>query len=104
MSRQYPTNDHILRYSRLPHPLFTDTMISGTVSKHVNKNAKVYGTTFGWTYLFPMTLKSEDHETFPLIFKRYGVPPEMIMDNSKEILSSDFCKKLQEANCHQKTI
>ena len=104
ISRQYPTNNRILRYPCVLHPLYTDTMIAGTVSKPVNNNAQVYVTSYGWKRLFPMKLKSDDNETLPLIFKRYGVPPEMIMDNSKEILSSDFCKKLQEANCHQKTI
>ena len=79
-------------------------MISGTVSKLGNTNAQVYGTHFGWTRLFQMKLKSDTYDTFPLLFKCYGFPPEMIMDNSKEQLSSNFCKKLCEANYHQKMI
>ena len=51
-----------------------------------------------------MKLKSDVHEKFPLLFKRDGVPPNMIIDHSKEQLSSDFIKKLFEANCHQKII
>ena len=104
MPRQYPTNDQMLRYPRLTHPLFTDTMIAGTVSKRGNKNSRVYGTSFGLTRFPPMKLKSDDNETLSLLFKHDGVLPEMIMDNSKEQLSSDFCKKLREANCHHNMI
>ena len=79
-------------------------MINGTVSKHVNNNAQVYGTSFGLLCLFPMKLKSGNHETLPLLFKHDGVLPEITMDNSKEHFSGDFCKKLRDDNCHQKTI
>ena len=51
-----------------------------------------------------MKLKSDAHDTFPLLFKCDGVPLEIIMDNSKEQLSSDFRKKIREANWHQNTI
>ena len=32
LSRRFPTNDKMLRYDRLPHDLFSDTMFAGTVS------------------------------------------------------------------------
>ena len=92
MSRWYPTNELMLRYPRLPHPLFTDTMIDGTVSKRGKNNAQVYCTYFGWTSFYPMKLKSDSHEKFPLLFKSDGVPPETIMDNSKNQLSSNFVR------------
>ena len=79
-------------------------MIYGTVYKHGNNNSQVYGISFGWTSLFPMKLKSEAHEKFTSIFKRDGVPPDMIMYNYKEQLNSDFHKNLSEANFHQKRI
>ena len=34
MSCMYPTNDRMLRYNRLPHPVFTDTMEAGVISKN----------------------------------------------------------------------
>ena len=104
MSRRYPTNDRMLRYPRLNHPLFSDTLIAGTKSKRGNKNAQVYGSSFGWCRAFPMATKGDAHDTLPLLFKRDGVPPDMIMDNSKEQLSKAFRKKLREADCHLKTI
>ena len=54
MSRQYTTNDYILRYSNFPHPLFTDTMFSETVFKHGNNNAQVYGTSFGCKHFYKL--------------------------------------------------
>ena len=102
ISQWYPNNERMLRNPHTPHPLFTDTMIAGTFSTHRNNNAQVYGPSFGWTRFPPTKLKSDTYETLPLIFKSDGVPPEM--DNSKDQLSSDFCKKLHEDNFHQKTI
>ena len=61
MSLWYPNNDQMLRYHCLPHPVFTDTIIAGTVSNFVNKNAQLYGTSFGWTRLFPMKIKNDAH-------------------------------------------
>ena len=29
--RRFPTNDRMLKYNRLPHPLFTDTLLAGTM-------------------------------------------------------------------------
>jgi hypothetical protein len=45
--RRFPTNDRMLCYKQLPHPVFTDTLIAGTTSKHGNKYAQVYATSFG---------------------------------------------------------
>ena len=41
LSRRFPTNDRMLRYKRLPHPCFTDTLISGTTSRRGHKYAQV---------------------------------------------------------------
>ena len=83
MSWWYLTNEWMMRHPRIPHKLFTDNMIAGNVSKWGNNNPQVYGTSFGWTRLLPMKLKSDSHETLPLLFKHYGVPHDMITDNSK---------------------
>jgi len=49
LARRFPTNDRMLRYKRLPHPVFTDTMFAGTASKQGNKCAQAYTTSFGWS-------------------------------------------------------
>ena len=74
----------MLRYPRLPYDVFTDTLISGTVSKRGKKYSQVFGTTFGRTRSYPMATKGQSHETLSLLFKRDGVPPTMIYDGSKE--------------------
>ena len=102
VARRYPTNDRMLRYRRLPHPVFTDTMFAGTASVGGMKCAQVYTTSFGWCRAHPMKRKGEAPETLSLLFHRDGVPPSMIADNSKEQILGDFRRKLREADCHLK--
>ena len=100
LARRFPTNDRMLRYPRLPHPVFTDTMFAGTASQQGNKCAQVYSTSFGWCRAHPMTSKGEAHESLSLLFHRDGVPPTMIFDGSKEQTLGNFKRKLKEADCH----
>ena len=57
LSRHFLTNDRMLRYKWLPHPCFTDTLISGTTSRRGHKYAQVYSTSFGWSRTHPLKLK-----------------------------------------------
>jgi hypothetical protein len=47
-----------------------------------------------------MTRKGEAHETLSLLFHRDGVPPNMVLDGSKEQCKGDFKRKLHEADYH----
>jgi hypothetical protein len=47
LARRFPTNDQMLHYKRLPHPVFTDTMFAWTASKQGSKCAQAYATLFG---------------------------------------------------------
>ena len=49
-----------------------------------------------------MKRKGNAHENLYLVFKKYGVPPNMVMDGSKKQTLGSFRKKYQEANCHIK--
>ena len=50
MMRRFPTNDRMLRYKRLPHPVYSDIMFSGVVSKCANTcGAQVFCTNYDWT-------------------------------------------------------
>lgn len=100
LSRRFPTNDRMLRYKRLPHTMFTDTMFASTASRQGNKMAQIYSTSFGWARAHPMKRKGEAHETLSLLFHRDGVPPTMVTDGSKEQTLGDFRRKLREADCH----
>ena len=45
-----------------------------------------------------MKRKVDAHETLSLLFNRYGVPPKMVMDGSKEQTLGSFRKECQEAD------
>ena len=47
-----------------------------------------------------MQRKVEAHESLSLLFQRDGVPPSMIVDNSREQILKDFRRQCREANCH----
>jgi hypothetical protein len=100
LARRFPTNDRMLRYKRLPHTTFTDTMFAGTPSRSGNKCAQAYSTSFGWARAHPMTRKGEAHETLSLLFHCDGVLPTMVFDGSKEQCKGDFKRKLCKADCH----
>jgi hypothetical protein len=100
LPQRFLTNDRMLRYKRLPHPVFTDTMFAGTASKQGNKCAQAYTTSFGWSRAHPLTTKGDAHESLSLLFHRDGVSPTMILDGSKEQTLSNFKRKLREADCH----
>lgn len=102
LTRRFPTNDRMLRYPRLPHPVFTDTLIAGTTSRRGNKYAQVYGTSFGWSRAYPMKNKGDSHETLSVFLKKEGVPPDLIVDGSKEQTLGVFKEKCKEADCHLK--
>lgn len=103
LNRRYRTNDRQLRYRRLTHDVYTDTLDARIPSWHrKNKYAQVFGTRFGWTRVYPMRHKSEAHEGLSLMAKRDGVPPCIIMDGAKEQTMGTFRKKAQEMDCHVK--
>jgi hypothetical protein len=70
LSRRFRTNDRALRYRRLSHDFYTDTMKAKSVLWfHQNKYVQVFCTRFGWTRIYPMRLKSEAHLVFSLMFQ-----------------------------------
>ena len=104
LSRRYKTNDRMLRYNRIPHTVFTDTMKSTIKSKRQNTHAQVYCTEFLWQRAYPMEAEKEAHHTLSKFFKDIGVPNKMVMDNAKAQIKGKFRKKMREANCSYRTI
>jgi hypothetical protein len=102
LSCRFLTNDRMLCYKQLPHTVFTDTMFAPTPSKQGNKMAQVYSTFFGWARAHPMKRKGEAHETLSLVFHPDGVPPTMVVDDSKEQTLGEFRRKPKEADCHHR--
>ena len=72
LSRQFKTNNRQLWYRRLPHNMYSDTLLATTVSRRGNRCTQIFATNFGWSCLFLMRLKSEAHEAFSLLFQQDG--------------------------------
>ena len=89
----------MLRYKRMPDPVFSDTLKSGTLSNRGNKYGQAYCTSYGWSRCHPMAKKSEAHDTLSLVFKQDGVPPKMIVDKLREKSLGKFERKCKEADC-----
>ena len=101
---RYPTNDRMLRYNRLPHDLFSDTMFAGTPSSRKNMCAQVFCTSYGWCRAYPMKSKGEAHKALSKVFKQVGVPTNLITDNAWEVTKqAKFTQKCKDAVCHQRT-
>ena len=47
-----------------------------------------------------MQRKSEVHVILSMALKRDGVPPKMVVDNSKEQSVGEFARKCLEGDCH----
>ena len=74
-------------------------MAAGVMSTRQNKYAEAYCTQYGWSRVHPMRLKNHAHETLSLIFKQDGVPPKIVVDNSKEQTLGKFARKYRKADC-----
>lgn len=103
LSRRFRTNDRQLRYRRIAHDMFTDTLEAGKQSWfRQNRYAQVFTTSFGWVRVFPMKKKSDAHEGLSLMAQRDGVPHTLIMDGSLEQTKGTFRKKARNMSCHMK--
>ena len=100
LSRRYPTNDRMMRYRRMPHPVFTDTLMSTTKSAQGMNFGQAYCTLFGWTRCYPIKMRKDAHETLSLMFKCDDVLPRLIVDDSKEQTLGQFKQTYHEADCH----
>ena len=73
--RIFPANDRMLMYNRLPHPMFTDTLLAGTASQRGHKFAQLFATSYGWSRTIPMTKKSDASFALDRLFRHEGVTP-----------------------------
>jgi hypothetical protein len=80
VERRWPTGDRPLRYRRLDHAVYHDTMYSEIKSLRGNKCCEIYVTDFGWSSSFPLTREAKVHETLDLFLGRYGIPEALISD------------------------
>ena len=103
LSPRFCTNDWQLRYRRLMHEMFTDTLESPMQSWFwQNQYAQVFVTRFVWSRVFPMRCKADAHEGLSLLVQRDGVPPRIITDGSQEQTMGLFWRKAKEMGTHNK--
>ena len=103
LSRRFRTNDRQLRYRRLSHYMFTDTLESRVTSWFCqNKYAQVFATRFGWVRVYPMKKKSDAHEGLSAMAHGDGVPPLIVMDGAKEQTMGEFRRKARQMGIHVK--
>jgi len=104
LSRRFSMNDRQMRYKRLSHDMYTDTLKASVLSRQQEQYAQVFSAGMRWCRAFPMKRKSDAVDALDLLFHREGVPPKMIMDGSKEQTQGKFKKHCRLANVHIKQI
>ena len=81
LSRNYTTNDRMLRYKRIQSVFFTDTMFARKhKSTRENKCCQVFVSDKGYVAVYPMKTQHEFETALHWFCKEIGVPVELIVD------------------------
>ena len=98
LSRQFSTNDRMLRYKRLNSVFFTDTLVSLTTkSTRQNNYAQLFVSDKGYVAVYPMKSQSEFQNALHWFCKEVGVPSTLVMDGHKAQKNSKtkrFCHQI----------
>ena len=97
LSRQYSTNDRMIRYKRIESTFFTDTFFVTSKGKSTrnNKCAQLFVSDKGYVAIYPMESKRNFLDALKLFCKDVGVPLSLVCDPSGEQTSRDVRK-----HCH----
>ena len=99
LSRQYATNDRMLRYKRIDSQFYTDTFFvtKKAESTRGNKCAQLFVSDMGFVAIYPMNRKSQYIDALKLFCKEVGVPETLVVDPSGEQTSKEaknYCHKV----------
>jgi hypothetical protein len=98
LSRNFTTNDRMLRYKRLKSVFFTDTLVSlSTKSTRGNSYAQVFVSDKGYIAIYPMQSQSEFKNALHWFCKQVGVPTTLVMDGHKAQKNNEtrrFCHQV----------
>ena len=98
LSRNYSTNDRMLRYKRLKSTFYTDTLFSSVKSiPRQNTCAQLFVSDKGFVAIYPMRSQAEFSSALHWFCKEVGVASTMIMDGHKAQVNSDtrrFCNQV----------
>jgi hypothetical protein len=105
LARRAKTNDRHIRYKRLSRNLYGDLLESKVLSRRMNKYSHIFAADNGWCRAYGLKKKSEAPEALSVLFNRDGVPPVMIVDGGRELVSDDYKKRVREAGSeHRQTL
>ena len=105
LSRNYGTNDRMLRYKRINTYFFMDTFFA---SKKRGKSSRghtccqLFVTDKGFVYVVPMKRKSEVIQAMKQFAKEIGAPDALIVDMAKEQTSDEMknvCRDIGTSLC-----
>jgi hypothetical protein len=98
LSRQFSTNDRMLRYRRIKSQFYTDTFFVTDKGKSLrgNKCAQLFVSDKGYVAIYPMESKGSFKDALHQFCKEIGVPESLILDPSGEQTSKDV-----KRFCHQ---
>ena len=100
LSRNYSTNDRMLRYKRIKDFFFMDTFFAtkeGGQSSRGHSCCQLFVTDEGFIYVVPMKRKSEVLLAIKQFAKEFSVPDSFVADMSGEQMSSEvkkFCNDI----------
>ena len=99
-SRNYSTNDRMLRYKRIHQHFFTDTFFATSKARKSSRGntcMQLFVTDKGYVYVVPMQSRSEVAKAIKLFMKDIGAPDALICDAAREQISQEvrsFCHKV----------
>ena len=98
LSKQFSTNDRMLRYRRIQSQFFTDTFFVTKQGKSIRGYTcgQVFVSDKGYLAIYLMKSKSEFYDALHLFCKEVGVPITLVVDPSGEQTSNKVRKF-----CHQ---
>ena len=98
LSRNFSTNDRMLRYKRINCAFFTDTYFVTGKAKSTRGNTmmQLFVSDKGFVYIVPMKSRGEFHLALKMFAKEIGVPLSLILDPSGEQTSAKVTKM-----CHK---
>jgi hypothetical protein len=98
LSRNYTTNDRMLRYKRLKSVFYTDTLFAlKTKSTRQNTCAQLFVSDKGFVAIYPMRSQSEFNQALHWFCKEVGVPNTMVMDGHSaqvNLKTRRFCNEI----------
>lgn len=101
LSRNYSTNDRMLRYRRINRYFFMDTFFAtkrkGGKSSRGHTCCQLFVTDKGFVYVVPMMRKGQVHLALKQFAKEVGIPDAIIADMSGEQMSKEvkqFCNEI----------